>query len=298
MAETVVGGADELRLNPTVACYVNVATSFRHNQEALQKLLFLADKGLPCIYVPQARRGLTGPATWAGSMALTNAGVLAGLVLSQLKREGAPIIFYGGAPNVDFKTLLCPYSAPHGKAAGAALAHYYNLPSFGQAGSSDSKVLDTQMGIDAALGTLTYALAGANLNHDVGYLEIGKTSSLQSLVICDDIIGWVKRFMEPLEINRETLALDLIEEVGLEGSFLDTEHTLRHFREVWYPALLDRRIYERWAQDGKLTLAERAGARVQEILDTYQPEPLADDVAKSVQAITLRAEASITNSAG
>lgn len=299
MAEVVAGGAEELRHNPIVACYVNVATALRHNKEALQKLLYLAEKRLPCIYVPQARRALTGPITWAGSMALTNASVLAGLVLSQLKREGAPIIFYAGVPNFDMKAMLSPYAGPHGRTAGTDLAHYYNLPIFGLAGASDSKTVDAQAGMEAALGILLDALSGSNLIHDVGYLQTGKKGSFELLVICDDMIGWVKRFMSGgLEVNDETLALDLIEEVGHDGSFLETEHTFRHYREEWYPNLIDRNIYERWAEDGKPTLTERANKRVREILESHQPEPLPKDVEEKVKAITRRAERRLVKKAG
>jgi len=95
MAEIVTGGADTLRHNPFAVCYINVTTGLRHNEEALQKLLYLSGKGLPFTYIPSAQGGVTAPITIAGAMAANYAGVLAGLVLSQLKREGAPFIIPG-----------------------------------------------------------------------------------------------------------------------------------------------------------------------------------------------------------
>ncbi|MGB6864394.1 MAG: trimethylamine methyltransferase family protein, partial [Candidatus Aminicenantaceae bacterium] len=92
MAEVVMGGAEALRKNPLVACYINVPSGLLHNEDSLQKLLFLAEKNIPSLYIPSSTEGVTSPITTAGAVALDYAGVLVGLVLSQLKREGAPVI--------------------------------------------------------------------------------------------------------------------------------------------------------------------------------------------------------------
>lgn len=291
MAEMVAEGAEELRRNPFVACYINVTTPLKHNKEALQKALFLADKGLPFIYVPAVRRGITSPMTIAGSVAVNNAGQLAGLVLSQLKREGTPfIICAGGAvQTIDMKTMGSAYAAPDSRLFEAALPDYYGLPRWGLAGCSDSKVVDEQAAIEAALTLLVDVLNGANLIHDVGYLEGGLSGSLEMLVICDEIIGWIKHLMEGLEINEETLALELIEEIGPDGQFMDTEHTYRHFREDWYPQLIDRETYENWVAKGAKTLRERANQKVIEILESHKPYRLREEIEPAVKAITRRA---------
>jgi trimethylamine--corrinoid protein Co-methyltransferase len=292
MAEAVAGGAEALQLRPFAACYINVTTGLIHNEEALQKLLFLAEKGLPAMYVPIVIGGLSGPITPPGSMALINAGVLAGLVLSQLKREGAPFIVPGwGSEGLDMKTLVSPYCSPNPRGLTHAMAHYYNLPSFGLGGCSESKQVDQQAAAEAVLTLMAETLGGANLIHDLGYLESGLTGSLAQLVLCDEIVGWLGHFMAPVEVNEETLALDLIDEIGPDGQFLDTEHTLAHFREHWYPTVFDRHNYDKWQAAGGKSLAERAAERVTKILSEHQPEPLPQDVAQAVQAIVERAEA-------
>ncbi|MGA9349335.1 MAG: trimethylamine methyltransferase family protein [Anaerolineae bacterium] len=291
MAEAVVGGSEALRQNPLVACYINVTTGLLHNQEALQKLLYLAGKGLPLLYVPVASGGMTGPVTPAGSMALVNAGVLAGLVLSQLKREGAPFIVPGwGGEGLDMRTMVGPYCHPDARGMAQELAHYYNLPFFGLAGASEAKLVDGQAGAEAALTMMVDTLAGANLIHDLGYLESGLTFSLAQLVICDEIVSWLKHFMAGVEINDETLALDLIDQVGPDGQYLDAEHTRDHFRQRWYPRVFERNSYSNWRAKGGKSLAERAAERVEEILAEHQPEPLPDDVAQTIKAIVRRAE--------
>jgi trimethylamine--corrinoid protein Co-methyltransferase len=294
MTEVVVGGPEALRQNPLVACYINVTTGLLHNKEALQKLLYLADKGLPALYIPVASNGVTGPITPAGSMVMVNAGVLTGLVLSQLKREGTPFIVpgWGGDP-LDMRTLVESYCAPDVRGMAQELAHYYNLPAFGLAGASESKRVDGQAGAEAALTLLVDTLCGANLIHDLGYLESGLTFSLAQLVICNEIVDWIEHFMAGFEINDETLALDLIDEVGPDGQYLDTQHTRDHFREHWYPQLFERDIYDNWLARGGQSLAERAAGRVDEALATHKPEPLPEDVTRRLREIVQRAEAQV-----
>jgi trimethylamine--corrinoid protein Co-methyltransferase len=292
MAEAVAGGAEALRQNPLAACYINVTTGLRHNQEALQKLLYLAGKGLPFAYVPSTQGGVTAPVTPAGAMVVAQAGALAGLVLSQLKREGAPFIMPGWGGNMlDMRTTVQPYADPDKRAMVLDYMHFLGLPMFALAGCSDSKAVDQQAAIEAALTLMTDALCGGNIVHDLGYLESGLTGALPQLAICDEILSWLSHFVCGVEISDETLALDLIDEVGPDGQFLQTDHTFKHFRERWYPSLFDRNNYDGWMAKGGKTLAERAADRVAAILKDHTPEPLPGDVARAVHAIVERAEA-------
>ncbi len=286
MAEAVAGGEEELRRNPICALYINVTSPLRHNTEALQKLLFMAGKGLPTTYTPVVLRGINGPVTPAGALALANAGELAGLVIAQLKREGAPIILSGGTNDMlDMRTLGDVYAAPENRVMFVEMAHYYGLPVFGLGGASDSKLPDEQAAAEAAFSLILETLAGTHLVHDVGYLESGMTNSFEQIVICDELINYVKRFMQGLVVNEETLALDLIDQVGPHGEFLGTEHTARHYKEDWYPRLLDRSDFDTWKATGGKTLRQRARERVEEILSSHRPEPLPKDVQAKIDAI-------------
>lgn len=137
---------------------------------------------------------------------------------------------------------------------------------------------------------LVETLAGANLIHDLGYLESGLTFSLVQLVLCDEIVGWIEHFMAGIEINDETLALDLIDEKGPDGQYLDSEHTFAHFRERWYPRVFERDNYDNWLANGGKSLAERAAERVSEILAEHKPELLPEDIRDRVNAVVRRAE--------
>ena len=293
MAEVVAGGANALQLRPITACYINVTTGLQHNEEALQKLLFMAEKGLPAVYIPASLGGVSGPITPAGTVAVANAGILTGLVLSQLKREGAPFITTGMSGNaLDMRTMVQPYCQPSPLGITHALAHHYNLPMFGLGGCTDAKIVDQQAAAEAALTLMAETLGGANLIHDLGYMESGLCGSLAQLVICNEIVGWIEKMMAPVEISEETLALDLIDSVGPEGSFLDSDHTMKHFRERWYPQVFERGNYDQWTESGGLNLDRRAAQLVDSILKEHQPEPLPEDIQQQLKAIVRRAEES------
>jgi trimethylamine---corrinoid protein Co-methyltransferase len=286
MAEAVLGGAEALERKPICACYINVSSALRHNEEALQKLLFMAERGLPTTYTPVVLRGATGPVTAAGAIALANAGELAGVVISQIKREGAPIIITGGVNDMlDMRTTIDCYSDPTNRVMLVEMAHRYNLPIFGLTGCSDSKLPDEQAAAEAALSILLESLAGAQMAHDVGYLDSGMTNSIEQIVICDEIIAYTKQFMKEVEVNDETLALDVINQVGPDGDFLGNKHTLKHFRQDWYPKLFERRNYDGWKKDGGKTMRQRAREKAVEILEHHKPEPLADSVVKKLDQI-------------
>ena len=286
MAEAVVGGAEKLRQNPYVTCYINATSGLLHNKEALQKLMYLAEKGLPSIYVPVCYGGLTAPVTLAGSVAATNAGILAGLVISQLVREGAPYIVPGwGARTMNMRSLAAVYFTPDDKGLMAAMGHYYGLPMFGYGGFSDSKLVDQQAALEAALSLAFATIEGANLIHDMGYLEAGMSGAHAQLVLCDEVISWLAHAVCGIEISNETLALDLIDSKGPNGNYLDAPHTVKHFRELWRPGILDQTTYGGWDAEGGQTLGDRLNQRVEKILSTHKPAPLSDDVRTKIRGI-------------
>ncbi len=287
MAEVAAGGEDDFRRRPFAACYINITHPLRHNPESVQKLLFLAGKGLPAIYRPSiVTRGLSTPVTVPGFLAVNNAACLAGLVLSQLKREGAPFIRDSCAGGTfDMRTTVGLHSAPEVRGFNEELAHFYNLPCFGIGGTSASKTVDQQAALEAALTLNTSTLAGAQLIHDVGYMDSGTTTALTQVVICHEIIAWIKHYMRGLVIDRESLALDVVEEVGTDGNFIDTDHTLRHFKEDEYPELRDHQRYEDWLSAGGTTLKDRARDAVRQLLAEHHPRKFEPSIHKALRKI-------------
>ena len=295
MLEVAVGGAQHLRSKPTAITYLNPTSGFRHNEDALRKLMYVAERHLPFVYWPEVGRGLTCPITYAGGMACSNAGHLAGLVLAQLVSEGAPVALCSAVPfTLDMKTMVVPYADPDVKAFGLEMSRYYNLPSFNWCGMSDSKLLDEQAVMEATLTLFAATINGGNLIHDIGYMESGLMGSLEMVVICNEIISWLKSYMQGLEISEETLALDVIHEHALSGDFLGTEHTLRHVREGWAPGLVDRYNYDQWAQRGATSMGARANEEIEELLSTEPKRILSPEIEQKVKAIAQSAVAAQT----
>ena len=285
MAEAIAGGAEALRQKPILTCYINVVSGRVHNADGLQKLLYLSGKGLPAIYIPASNAGVTSPMTLAGALAYDNAGILLGVVLSQLNREGAPIIISAMNPvSIDMKTMVGPYAFPE-KGFMRSIAQRYGIPTFSLAGASDLKIVDQQAAAEAALTIMADVLMGGNIVHDLGYLESGLTYSFAQLAICDQIVDWVKTFFKGLEVNDETLALDDAANIGVNETFLKTKHTRKHYKNYWYPGLFERGNYPDWERNGKKPLAGRAAERVEEILNSHHPKPLPDDIQLQIKEI-------------
>jgi trimethylamine--corrinoid protein Co-methyltransferase len=298
LAEAVVGGAEALQRNPLCGCRIKVSDPLRHDAEALDKLLLLAQKGLPFTYTTKVLRGINGPVTGAGAIALANAGNLVGIVLAQLVNEGTPVIHGGGFNDLmDMSRMVEVLEAPENRGGSSELARHYRLPVFGLAGSSDAKQPDPQGAAEAAFALLIETLLGVNLIHGVGCLEGGECYSLEHLVICDELISYIKRFVQGPEVNEETLALDIVHQLGHGDGFLGSAHTRTHFREDWYPRLLDRDTYEGWCQEGRRDVRFKAREKIENLLGSHLPEPLAADVRSILDEVMLGA-AQISPAAG
>jgi len=294
MAEIVAGGEKAFQDRPFAVCYINVTSGLVANEDSLQKCMYFAEKGLPQLYIPLNAAGINSPATTAGCMATMNAGTLLGIVLSQLVREGSPIAVPGwnGGP-YNLQTMVGNYCLPDEQGVAIAMGKYYDLPVFGLGGSTDSKALDQQAGAECALGLLFPLLTGANIVHDIGFMDAGLQGSLQLMVIADDMLGWIRAATAGVPVTDETLALDVVEELGPDGDYLSHDHTYRHFKDAYYSKLADRQIFSAWEADGSTTMAERAAQKVDNILENHKPEPLPDEIRQELRAYIEQAVNSI-----
>jgi len=292
MCEVVAGGAEAFQQRPFATCYINVTSGLVANAEALQKCMYLADKGLPLLYIPLNAGGVNSPATTAGCMAFMNAGTLLGIVLAQLVREGTPVAVPGwnGGP-YNLKTMVGNYVLADEQGVSTTMGKYYNLPVFGLGGSTDSKVLDQQCGIEVTLSLITALINGANIVHDVGFMDSGMQSSLPLIAIANDTIGWIRAATAGVPVDEETLALDIIDELGPTGDYLSHEHTLRHYQEPFYSSLADKGTYSQWERRGATRMEERAAQQIEEILASHEPEPLPPDVQRDIKKIVEREQA-------
>lgn len=286
------GSEAGLREKPYFIHYAEPISPLKHPFESLDKLLFCAEKRIPVIYSPAPIAGSTAPMTIAGHVVQGLGECLCGLAIHQSAAPGAPFVMGMGPAVLDMATSQCSYNAPEYYMAYLAMiemSHDLNLPSWGYAGTSDAQIPDGQASFEAGLLTFMSAMAGANLNHDVGYLDFGRTGSLEMIVIVDEMIDLVRRMKKGIPVDDETMALDVIQEVGAHGEFLSHDHTFRHLRSTqWRPKLISRSGYEEWEAAGNMSLLDRARARLAEILETHRPEPVPDGLRREIQALTDR----------
>ncbi len=296
MCEIVAGGAEAFQKRPFAICYINVTSGLVANAESLQKCMYLAEKGLPLLYIPLNAGGVNSPSTTAGCMASMNAGTLLGIVLAQLVREGTPVAVPGwnGGP-YNLKTMVGNYVLADEQGVPTEMGKYYDLPVFGLGGSTDSKVLDQQCGMEVSLSLMTALLHGANIVHDVGFMDSGMQSSLQLQVIANDTIGWLRAATAGVRVDDETLALDVIDELGPTGDYLSHDHTLRHYKEPFYSELADKGTHSQWVKRGATRMEQRAAQRVEEILTNHKPEPLLADVQRDIKKVIEQEQAWINS---
>jgi len=289
MCVAVAGNEENFKQKPFIIHYSEPSSPLQHSIEATQKLIFCAEKGIPLVYVSAPVSGASSPVTIAGSLLISTSEWLSAVVLHQLKKRGAPIIYGGGNAPLDMKASMALYSDPTIRLHGIALkkmASYYGVPDFSEGGCTDSKVFDQQAASEATFSLLTAGLAGCNLVHDVGYIESGLTACYEEIVFSDEVIEKVKMFIKGVEVTDESMALSMIEQVGHGGNFLGEEHTLKHFKEaLWYPKYFNRDSYDGWMKKGGKTLGETLNEKVKWILENHKPEPLDGKVKEEIKKI-------------
>ena len=299
MCEAVAGSPENFQARPFATCYINVTSGLIANAEALQKCMYLAGKGLPQLYIPLNAGGVNSPTTTAGCMASMNAGILLGVVLAQLVRPGSPVAVPGwnGGP-YNLKTMVGNYVLADEQGVPTSLGKYYDLPVFGLGGCTDAKVLDQQCGMEATVSLMTALLHGANIVHDVGFMDAGLQGSLQLMALCNDHLGFLRAATRGVPVTDETLALDVIEELGPAGRYLDHPHTLEHYKEPFYSPLADKGTFSQWTDRGATTMEQRAANLVDKVLASHRPEPLPDGVQAAIRQIVEREQARIDRSQG
>lgn len=287
MATTMRESRKDLSRRPNLLLYSEPTSPLHQSETALDKLLLMSEAELPVVHSPAPMMGSTGPINMAGEMALCNAEILSALVLHQLNNPGAPFVYGAGPHHFDMKNMQICYGSPEfqlTKTAVAEIGRRYEMPTWGYAGCSDAKLLDEQAATEATMSVMMARLSGANLIHDVGYLESGLATSLELVALTDELVDMTKHMMGGIPVNEQTLMKDQIKEEGPGGDFLGTEETVENFRDYWEPRFFDRSQRENWEKAGSPTTKERLNERVKGIIEDYEPEKLADDKEEEIMA--------------
>jgi len=285
LCSIVAGGEEQLRKKPFFGGSSEPVSPLVQGKDAMEKSLICAEKGIPNVVYSMPMAGATTPAAFAGCLAIANAEFLSQLVVVQLKNPGTPVI-YGSIPDImEMRTTIFPYGAPEMSLMVAALtelSRYYQLPMFGTAGCTDAELVDAQAGAEVTYQILMTALSGADLVHDVGLAYHATTISPELIVFVNEIIDMVNVSMGGIEINDETLPLDLIERIGPRGTYISEKHTLKHFRRFWAPTLFDRSVVK---NKSTKRCADLLREKTIEILRKHQPKPLPEDVLREVKKV-------------
>ena len=292
MVKVVTGDDRCFETAPPAASFVTTISPLVIPDHVADQMIFCAENRIPQVCYAGVQAGSTGPMSFAGTLVQGNAETLACLVFNQLVRPGSPVVYGHLSTVMDMKSSIFSFGAPEMNlmiAAQSQLARHYDIPFYGAAGCSDAKLPDAQAAVEAAVSCFSSALGCAGLIHDVGLLEYATMACPEHMVLVNEILHMIGHYMRGLDISEETLALDVIDAVGPGGHYLMLDHTMQHFREVWYSQLFDRNSYNHWLEDG----ARDLGARVRErtlALMGHQPAPLEADTLEALEEMPRRWE--------
>jgi trimethylamine--corrinoid protein Co-methyltransferase len=204
----------------------------------------------------------------AGCVVLANAEMLSGLVISELANPGAPFVYGVAQGWMEPRLGHIVYCAPEemvAQQASADMARHYGLPSFGNGGCSDSLMLDEQWAFESGMTLLTAAASGMTLLHDIGYVASGTASSYETIVVADELVGWVKAYLSGLTIDEESLAVAEIAAAGPGGTHLARKYSRQHLRDFFRPRLIGQDSFESWHAAGAASLLDRAAERTRDL---------------------------------
>jgi trimethylamine--corrinoid protein Co-methyltransferase len=288
ISEMVAGGADKLRERPFVSFITLMVSPLVMDWHYTDFLIEVAKKGLPLAVPSEPLAGATSPVTLAATITINLAESLAGLILAQLVNPGCPAFIGTTSSIMDMNTGTYSAGAIESSlinAGIAQMAQYYDLPLYATGGQSDSKLNDAQAGYESACQAMVLGLSGANWIHDAaGLLENCTTVSYEKTVIDNEILGNVLRVLRGVEVTDETVAIDVIKEVGPAGNFLANIHTATHFRnEFFIPKVADRWNRIKWTEDGSLDTHARAHKIAEKILREHKATPIDPHVQKEIR---------------
>ena len=290
MAAAASGGEDQFRRRPCVMLFTQTVSPMKIGPYS-EGMIDAAEFGVPILSAPGPMMGATSPTTVAGHLAQSSAEALFGVVMSQLIKPGTPVVYGPHVAVMDMATAQCMYGSPEqslGRAAVAQMGRFYNLPSFGLGGGVEAKLPDAEAAAEAMMGLMLNGLSGLTMTQCLGTLASGMYGAPEMLLICDELVHMVKAVVGGILVNDETLALDVIEEVGAGGEFLSHPHTARLFRrELFFPALFRRQSIEQWLENGARPIVDIAHGQVQDILDKAGPAPLPEGADEALER-TLR----------
>lgn len=291
MLKIMCGSSENLKKYPPYEAFIEPVSPLTFRDESIDILIEFAKVGIPISFGPMVQAGSTGPINLAGTIALENAEILAGIVIAQALRPGLPVT-YGGIPHImDMKTTMISFGSPEQGLMAAAitqLGRSYNLPVYNNTGMTDSKIPDAQSGIERAATLIMGILFGGDIFGHLGINGADNGADLTQLVIDNEMVSYVKRIMKSFEVSDYSLSIDEIKGVGIGGNFLLSDRTFKDFKkEIWYPEIFDRFVWDKWEERGKKSITDVAIDMKDKILKTHEQSFLESDLKKECEKIIL-----------
>jgi trimethylamine--corrinoid protein Co-methyltransferase len=280
---------------PVTMGVINPISPLGYSPDMIDALMVYAQAGQPCTLTTLAMAGSTGPITLAGVLAQQNAELLAGVVLTQLIQPGLPVVYGSTSSNIDMCTSALAIGSPELSlcvSAHTQLARFYGLPSRGGGSLSDSSDTDAQSGFESMFSLLTTVNSGVDfVLHSAGIRGSYMAFSFEKFILDDEMVGMLRRYLCGIEVTPDTLAYEVIANVGHDGHFLGELHTLERCRtEFWTPVVSERdgltaRESNSW---GDATI--RARKRWKDLLVGHQDPPLDRLIRRQLQSFVEKSD--------
>lgn len=267
----VIAGKNNISECPSAISQLSSTSPLLWEPGAVDALIDVATEGVPLNLLPEPMTGVSAPYTVAGLLTMHNTEVLSGVVLSQLVRSGTPVIYGSSWTTFDMKYTAAIIGSPETsmlRVAGCQMARYYNMPSHTTAPNSDSNAHDEQNSWEKTISNMCAICGGNDLVMNSGMFATGLTISLEQLVLDDEINGIIRRLHSGIQVDKNTIGVQVINSVGPKGSFLMEEHTMDYlysgeFREV---KVSNTNNYDNWMTEGGPTVEKNASKLVENYL--------------------------------
>jgi trimethylamine--corrinoid protein Co-methyltransferase len=292
MAEVVAGGRDSARARPLLSSLICTIAPLSQDEHGIEAAMAFAEAGIPVGFMSMPTMGLTAPATTGGALTVGNAELVSAMVLMQLVAPGAPVFYSLCASVLNPRTGGYIVSIPEKylcNTAGVQLAHDWGVPALAGAFAMDCPEPNTwQLGRDSVYTALMVAQAGADLAEGLGMVKASTLLVPEQIIFDDEIYHTHRVLADGVDVDADSLAVDVIADVGPRGHFLVQEHTRQRVREMWIPALTHPRPPR--AGEPLSDIRKRARARLDKILAEHEPEPLEEAVQAELRVILDAAE--------
>ncbi|MBI5115231.1 trimethylamine methyltransferase family protein [Candidatus Poribacteria bacterium] len=287
MTAMIVGGIDELMKRPRLVGICSVVSPLKIDTAQGHGMKVFAEHNQPLIMAPEAMAGTTAPVTLAGLLVQHNAEVLAHITLAQIINPGAPVLWGTVSTVADMRTgnvAIGSFETGLITAACAQIARYYNIPSRGVGGTTDSKLLDVQCGFERMMNLFAAYMSGINYITCMGTLERTVVGSHELMVLDNEIAGMLKRIARGIEVNDTTLAVDLIKNLDWSENYMNQMHTAQHFRsELYLSDLIDHNPRDAWESAGSKGVLDRCADKVEKIIANHKANKLSGELESKMQ---------------